>query len=676
MKRPLVVAALLLASATLAAGPPAFRFVRPIVPAGAGPNRLDVDVPLLTGARRLQLDVAGRHAGGLDDLRIFGADGNEVPYLVVPPPVAERRWQSGTIEPVLPTKETSGFEVDLGAVVRVDRLRLTGLPAPFSKRVRLEGSGDRVRWVVLAAETTVFDLPEERLRRTEIAFEPSSVRHLRITWDDRASARLPPAAVASVALANDVVVPAPPVLSPLGFERRASEPGTSRFRIRLPGPGLPIRALELDCGGDRLLRPARVTEAALDGDAMTPHELGQATLRRLVRDDVVVADLRVPIATPHELELAVDDQDNPPLELRAVRAELPPLPWIYFESADGAGLSAKFGAADLAKPRYDLEAARGIARSEAARGATWGERMDLPEPPRSADAARDDVATVGAPVDLATFRWTRSLPPGPPGLTALRLDAAVLAHAPGLADVRLIDGTGHQVPYVVERVGEPLSLDLAPPAVEPQGSELGRARQTAYRLELPHARLPDARLVLETDGRVFERLVTVRVERARPDARDGRRFETVGTATWRHVDTERPPPPLTIALPPLDVTTVLIDVDDGDNSPLRVSSVRLLLPTRRLRFVRATGAEVVLAYGAPRLAAPRYDLSLLAPRILGASAHEIDPLPELAVGSEPGDATGEAVGRHVFWGVLGASVLVLLVVLARLVRVDERAKAA
>src|SRR5262249_33544830 len=224
-------------------------------------------------------------------------------------------------------------------------------------------------------------------------------------------------------------------------------------------------------------------------------------------------------------------------------------------------------------------------------------------------------------VDLATFRWVRGIPPGPVGLTALRLDAAALAHSNGLADFRLVDGGGRQIPYVVDQAGEPLALDLGPPPVEPPGD---RPRATTHRFELPYSRLPEARLVLETDGRVFERQLTVRVERAQHDARDGRRFDVVGSATWRHVDPERPAPPVTIRLPLLDVTTVLVDVDDGDNSPLRISSVRLLLPTLRLRFVRGEGVEPVLAYGA-RLAAARYDLSLLAPRILGASAHEIDP---------------------------------------------------
>jgi hypothetical protein len=129
-------------------------------------------------------------------------------------------------------------------------------------------------------------------------------------------------------------------------------------------------------------------------------------------------------------------------------------------------------------------------------------------------------------------------------------------------------------------------------------------------------------------------------------------------------------------LPSLDATTVLVDVDDGDNSPLHLASARLLLPTRRLRFVRASGLEPVLAYGASGLAAPRYDLALLAPRILGATAHEVDPSPERTNAGGPADERADTADRRIFWGVLATAIVVLLVVLARLVRMDGGPNAA
>src|SRR5206468_11373045 len=66
----------------------------------------------------------------------------------------------------------------------------------------------------------------------------------------------------------------------------------------------------------------------------------------------------------------------------------------------------------------------------------------------------------------------------------------------------------------------------------------------------------------------------------------------------------------------------------------------------------------------------RYDLALLAPRVLGANAHEIAPRPEeTGAGEEPGAAArGTATERGVFWGALALAVAVLLGILARLLR--------
>jgi hypothetical protein len=664
------VAMVLVVAAAVGAAPPShFRYARPVTPPGAGPSRLALDPTLLAAARPLRLDHAGNVVGGLEDLRLFDTAGTEVPYLLVAPILPTPRSADGHVLPVLATKETSGFEVDLGSALPVDRVQLGGIVAPFLKRARLEGSGDREHWVLLADETTVFDLPEEDLRRTEIAFDRQTLRYLRVTWDDRSSARVSVPATVVARVASEVV-PAPPERVPLVVERRPSEPGTSRFRVRLPGAHLPIVALELECGGSHLLRRVRVTEPRLAGGEVVPQELGAATLRRAVRDDLVASDLRVAIAPPGEpeLELVVDDGDNPPLELTAVSAELATLPWIYFESAAGGTLTARFGDASLSAPRYDLEAVRERVRTTTPQAATWGGLVAEPEEPAAPAGPNEGMPTLGAPIDVAAFRWVRALPSAPAGLTAVVLDAAVLSHSPGLADVRVVDGEGRQIPYVVERVGEPTTVELPAPERLPAGERRGESR---YRLAFPYERLPAARLVIETTGRVFDRRVSLLVEGRPADARAEPRLEPVRGATWRHTDPDSPAPPLALDVPPLDGTSAILAVDDGDNEALPILRPRLLLPTYRLRFVRANETPLSLAYGAHDVSTPRYDIALLAPRLLGASAREIVPAPEKA--SVAAAANEPVTERGVFWGALALAVVGLLVVLVRLLRPQQPA---
>src|SRR4029077_3501220 len=113
---------------------------------------------------------------------------------------------------------------------------------------------------------------------TTLDFTAGSYRYLRVTWDDRSSARLPLPRRINARIASATLGPAP-LRAPVAVERRPSEPGKSRFRIQLPGAHLPIVAIELNIAGGNVLRPGRVTEGRLDGGTVVPTELGTATLR-------------------------------------------------------------------------------------------------------------------------------------------------------------------------------------------------------------------------------------------------------------------------------------------------------------------------------------------------------------------------------------------------------------
>jgi hypothetical protein len=106
-------------------------------------------------------------------------------------------------------------------------------------------------------------------------------------------------------------------------------------------------------------------------------------------------------------------------------------------------------------------------------------------------------------------------------------------------------------------------------------------------------------------------------------------------------------------------------IEEGDNAPLPLDPPHLLLPANRLRFFYPEGVRLKLLYGRPGLPSPRYDLSLLAPRLQGEAAHEIALGPESQQGPEP-DAAGSE--KKIFWGALVAAVLVLLLVLGRMLR--------
>jgi hypothetical protein len=653
---------------------PAFRMERPVVTNGAGPRRLPVDVPIL----------AGTTSEALGDVRFFDAGGREVPYLLVARPPAAPIWVVGTVLQVAPvnapTLKTSGFEADLGLPRVVDRFRFElPIPQSFLKRVRLEGSGDRAHWTALVLEGTVFNLPDERLREMELQFTAGPYRYLRVTWDDTNSARLPlPSSVEARVVTE--ASPVPPLTTALAVERRPSEPGVSRYRLRLPSGHLPIVALTFDLGGGHVLRNVSVYEARLSGTELIPVLLGTARLQRVVQGSLSASSLELRLSSPPrepQLDLVVDDGDNPPLDVRGVSAVFAEQPWIYFET-DGSALVARFGNPSLtAPPRYDLEAMRdtlptGISRVA---DAGWGEaRARSAEEQASSPAP--PLPTVGSSVDASAFNYVRALPAGDAGLMALALDASVLAHSAGalggFADVRVIDASNRQVPYLVERASEPLSVDLKIAPLQQRPPALAaRSSMSVYRITFPFAQLPSTRLVLTTSGRIFKRTLTVAVERQPGRHHREPWLETLSTLLWTHVDQDAAAPDVTIPVPPVDTKDLLLIVEEGDNSQLPITGVRLLLPSYRLRFFRDRASQLRLAYGRPDLSPPAYDLALLAPQVLGVTAVEI-----LASGeptSESANSTAAVVSPRFFWVTLILAVVVLLVLIARLLTKEQPA---
>ena len=680
-----IAAAAALLGASLVAQTPAstpFRFERPIVTgADPGPRRLPVDVAVAAGGSPFSVryratadpDARAVASGGLADLRLFDAAGTEIPHLLIANPDAAPTWrEAAAILPIAPVEaerqRTSGFEADLGQAVLVDRFKLDRLPPPFLKRLRLEGSGDRSRWTLLVDEGTVFDLPQEGLRQVDLGFVPGSYRYLRVTWDDTRSGRIgrPPSASARIV---SQILPTATLTTALTIERRPSEPGRSRFHLRLPGARLPIVALDLDVAPGHVMRDAEVYEARLTGAEATPALIGRGTLKRVEQEAITAEALRLHIQPPlePELDLVIDDGNNPPLELRGATARFAELPWIYFESK--GTVVARYGNSTLPPPRYDLEAVRPSLRIDQVPEARWGE----PRTRTDGDTGQTPEAglpTVGAAIDATRFKYVRDIGSGEPGMVALRLDEAALAHSRGIVsrfgDVRVIGEDGRQVPYLIERSSEPLSVDVTLERLDPAPPSLrARPNETVYGIAWPHERLSDARLVLTTNTRVFRRRVSIAAER-RPDRqRRDPWIETLASAEWVNASQERAAPALTLALPDTEARQLLVTVDEGDNSVLPLASGRLLFPQYRLRFFRGPQAALRLAYGQPELTAPSYDLALLAPRLLGVSAMEV------AAGAERGESgapPASPLSPNVFWAVVTGAVLVLVFLIVRLVR--------
>ena len=385
---------------------------------------------------------------------------------------------------------------------------------------------------MLVADGTLFDLPDERLRQNTLPFAAGPYRYFRVTWDDTNSARVPNPTTVEVA--------APRLgrarhrrrrRSPQSIERRPSEPGLSRYRVRLPGAALPVVALDLDVGagttGGHVYRQRDRQRVAFRGARGSARRT--RTARRCPassRDGLTAAALRIPIAAPSEaeLDLTIEDGANEPLDVRGVSVVLAELPWIYFEAPAGARASRATATSGCRRAVYDLEAVRAHDRPrERSPQAKWGD-AGRAAPAETAGCERRRRERRGHRSIPSPFRLRASTPPlraarRRVASSALPLDATSSLTVAGLEPIRRRPGSRHRQPAgaVSRRAAQRAAVDrpdadagvrrqferLKTPATA--AAALGLHRDTAAR------GLPAATLVLETSARVFQRTVRLGV---------------------------------------------------------------------------------------------------------------------------------------------------------------------
>jgi hypothetical protein len=270
----------------------------------------------------------------------------------------------------------------------------------------------------------------------------------------------------------------------------------------------------------------------------------------------------------------------------------------------------------------------------------------------------------GAEIDSEGFTYSRAIIGKKPGLSILPLDAAVLAHS-RLFDIRIAGNDRRQIPYLMEEVKKPLSLNLPPlEKATPEESQAlakyhGAGAISLYQLHLPYSNLPSPRLVFTTSAKVFDRKISIFIEHE-----DHQTYSAAETY-WIHSDTEEEAPPLTVQLLfSLQTAEALVMVEEGDNSPLPITSVKLLLPSYELRFFRGDETDLKLYYGRNDIEGPRYDIEMLANRLHGAEAEKVTMGPEKT--KTPPET--QHMSQELFWGILIFAVLALLILIARLIR--------
>jgi hypothetical protein len=658
--RPALLLALLAATAATAAlTPTEWQHRQALTVAAPGLTKIAVPAATFNAA---QPDLA--------DLRLVDPTGREVPYLLdrdLSFRGPQRYERAKALNPAsfrsAPNGDTTQLLIETGTTADLLAIELESSVPYFLKAAHVEVSTDGREWQSLGAALPVFrQFGAEQLRlplNRAAAF-------VRVTVDDFRSRQ--------VAFTGARLLPAPtragpPELVSVGarITRRDEFAGETVLTVALDGRHVPLAELGLEVKDPLFMRRVTVSVREVQGSVSAELTIGAGTLYRVALDGAPArAQLELPLDfTPltRELLVHIHNGDSPPLAIGGLQARQHPVNLLFMAPVAGA-YTLLSGNPQAAAPRYDLAAFAGELHAASATAVVPGGLEAMPDyHPRESlgTPPLPDVPLTGAPLDAKGWLYRKPVQTARAGVQELELDPEVLAKArPDLADLRLLRD-GNQIPYVLEQPGLARSLTLTPAsATDPK-----RPAVSVWQLRLPQAGVPLSRLVLNSTTPLFQREFRI-FEKLK--SRDGRAIEnTLASGSWSR--TPEPGVPETRVFELSDrvrTDTLWIETDNGDNPAIALGPVQAIYPVARLVFKVAEGGGLTLAYGNPEANAPRYDLSLVAVKLLTSSRNVAqisagEPNPSAARNIFAGLNTG-----YVFWGALALVVAVLLVVVAKL----------
>lgn len=592
---------------------------------------------------------------GLEDLLVVDADGREQPFLIqrpAPEPAPVRAPKS--FKPILRGAMTV-LEIETGLDAPLNAVTLETPERGFIKSVRVEGSRDGQRFTVLADGVPIFR--QGAASELSVRFPAAAWPRLRVTIDDQRSGPLAFTG-ARIHAANDIEAATESMT--LAVKSREEIDGDTRLVIDLGAANLTLASIELDTP-ETLFQREIISRVS----SVVDEEIREVELRRGFFYALDATDVTRPRKTSlaieqqiraRELILLIRNFDSPPLAITGVRATRRPVR-VLFHSRDARTHALYAGNQQCAAPRYDLGALGGQLKTATTIEARVGSLM--PNPDYRVAEALPGLAETGATLDTAPWSCRKRVTLTRPGAQQLELDLEVLSHArPDLGDLRLVRD-GRQVPYLIERTSITRGFS---PTVE-SVNDAAKPHLSRWKLTLPHRQLPVARLECLSRTTLFQR--QVRVWEEVPDGRGGKYRRELGQADWQRTDGGKETT-LVIHFSSAPATeTLVLETDNGDNPALELDRFRLTYPVTRLVF--KAGEPPDLYYGGNAVA-PRYDLSLIATRLLAADKANamLGPQEILKGGSRTSTSSLSGIRSWLFWGVLALVTVGLVFIVIRL----------
>lgn len=595
----------------------------------------------------------------LEDLRLFDAAGHEIPFAL------ERPFPS--LKAVQPAKSFQSsisagrtlITVETGMVQPIESATLDS-PAPnFVKSVQVEGSPDGRLWQVLAQGRPIFR-QFTGASQMLVSFPSGSWPWLRLSVDDQRSPPIPFTGARVHAAARE---PTPGEPAAVTVTQRDETPGESRLTLDLGAANLDLASIEIESPEPLFVRHAALAVPIISDDATIREQtLAQGSLYRASVDGQA-AYTNLVLAVEKQVRsrqaiLVIHNQDSPPLLIPSVRALRRPV-YLVFQAPQAGAFRVLTGNSRCPAASYDLTRLGAALKNVPVSPIQLSPLSANPD--YHAPDVIPEVQLSGTALDVSAWKFRKSIRVAQPGVQQLELDLEILSHSQAqFEDLRLIR-EGRQVPYVLERTSinraiQPVVTD----APDPREPKLSR-----WKIKLPFSDLPLSKLVCRSGSPLFQRDVSLYEERSDERGQPFRR--SLASAHWIQTPDGKSRE-FTLALDnvrPGD--TLFLETRNGDNPAIALEAFQVFYPVTRALFKASPGDVLFLYFGNPKVAAPSYDLSLVAGQFLTAekSPAALAPAEQLQKASWS-EIHPPGTGGFVLWGILALVVVVLLFVVARL----------
>ena len=615
----------------------------------AAPGLVKLSLPIET------LDAA---RPALEDLRLYDAEGIEVPFLIERAVPTRRIRQIAKSFRVSLNPNQTVITIETGLKQPIDGVTVESPSGNFIKPVQVEGSADGQRWQTVARALPIFRQPNGA-SQLRLSIPAAAWPWLRLTVDDQRSQPIP---IIGAQIEAAAAEQSPGEWLTASITGRHENPGETRLTVNLGAANLNLANVQIESSEPLFARPVTLAVPQVSEDSIREQFVAQGMIYRVaVEGQPASANLSIPLEAQvrsRELVVLIRNQDSPPLPITGVRVERRPVHLIFLAKQGGTHHLLS-GNPLCPAPRYDLAMLGSSLKNLTPSQVQLSPLTSNPayHPPEVLPGLQQE----GIELDVSAWKYRKPVKLTRAGAQQIELDLHVLTHAQSdFQDLRLLRN-GRQVPYVIERTSINRALTPAVTAT----NDLKNPKISRWMLKLPQPALPLSRLVFATQSPLFQRDLMLSEEIT---SERGEKFLVqLGSGTW--VQTPgRSSKEFSIAIdqsPRND--TLLLETNNGDNPPINLTDFRVFHPVTRLLLKANPQEELYLYYGNPRVASPRYDLSLVARDLLSADkAAAVLAIEEQLKKSSWGEGRTAGTGGILFWGILALVVVVLLIVISRL----------